>query len=692
MSLNDILGSATSGLAAAQAGLRAVSNNIANVSTAGYARERVSLTPGVTAGRVSGVIVGEPTRVADRFLEANVYARSGAFGRSDATSGYLDRLQALIGAPGAEAGLPARLDAVTASAVAMTGSQDTRATATAFTASVKDAVGSMRQLGEDVDGLRDDVTAELGDTITRINGLLSRIHDLNGTISSLKGLGRGTSGAEDQRVAALGELSSLVAVTVRDQPDGRVTIDTAGGAPLLDRRLRQLTPGGGDGPIGSIDIRFTDLKGNPAAATGDTITSPSIGGKLGGLLDLRNNLLPGFADRLGTLFTGLAGTLNAASNAATAVPAPASLTGRSSGLAPGDRLGFTGAATFAVTASDGSLVASTRIDFDALGANATVADAVAAINGGLGGAATASFADGSFSIAASGAGRGVVIAQDAASPSARGGVGFAHYFGLNDLVQSPEATLVPSGFAAGDPAGFAAGGQANFVLRDPAGRQLATYSLTPAPGSTFGSLAGDLNASPLGAFGAFALDAKGRLQFQPVPALAGASLSVPSDSTDRLGTGRSFSALMGLDAGRVLRSAQVTPAMLADPARLPLAQFQNVAAGAKALGAGDTRGATGFLDRLNQPADLGQAGVARLDNYASAVLGGAGLQASQAKGDLADATAKRDDAVARREGFSGVNVDEELSQMVVLQNSYSAAARVLSVASSMYDTLLSIVR
>ena len=46
----------------------------------------------------------------------------------------------------------------------------------------------------------------------------------------------------------------------------------------------------------------------------------------------------------------------------------------------------------------------------------------------------------------------------------------------------------------------------------------------------------------------------------------------------------------------------------------------------------------------------------------------------------------------RRDSFSGVNLDEELSQMVVLQNSYSAAARVMTTANQMYDTLLDMVR
>ena len=94
MSLNDILGAAHSGLTAAQTALKTVSTNIANVGTPGYARERVTLTTAVVQGRVTGVNVGEPTRVADRFLEDSVYARAGDVGRSDAEATYLDRLTA----------------------------------------------------------------------------------------------------------------------------------------------------------------------------------------------------------------------------------------------------------------------------------------------------------------------------------------------------------------------------------------------------------------------------------------------------------------------------------------------------------------------------------------------------------------------------------------------------------------------
>ena len=695
VSLSEIFGSALSGLNAAQAGLRNVSNNIANANTPGYAREKVAITTAVSAGNVNGVNVGETTRVADRFLEATVYSRSGDVGKADTTSSYLNQLQALLGTPGAEAGLSSRLDAINSSAVAMTADASSTQAVAAFTANVQDAIGSMQQLSGDVNSVRSDVESEVGNSVDRINGLLSRVYDLNNEVSRLDSLGRSSAGAADQRNSAVTELSSLMKVTVREQPDSRLTIETASGTPLLDRRLRLLSyPTGGDGTsqpsYPPIDIRFADVNGQPGVATGDKIDSVAVGGKLGGLLDLRDRTLPAFSEKLGVLFGGLAETLNAASNAGTTVPAPAQLTGVKTALSGADRLGFTGAATFAVTKSDGTLVASTKVDFDALGAGATVDDAVKAINTGLAGAGTASFAGGKLTIQASGSGNGVVVAQDAAKPSARAGVGFSQYFGLNDVVKSSDSTLTPSGFTASDPTGFTAGQTTEIVLRDATGKAVTHYTFTASAGQSFGDLVGQLNGSPIGSFGDFSLDDRGSLRFQADPNVPGAKLSIPSDSTDRYGTGRSLSSIAGLTGdANGLSSAMVRPDILADASKLPLAQYQaGKSVGDKVLGASDNRGATTFVDKLAQTVNLGKDGVSTLNRYSSLLLGGAGTDASQAANQLADASARRDDALNRRDSYSGVNVDEELANMITLQNSYSAAARVMTTASQMYDTLI----
>lgn len=698
MSLNEILGSAMSGLAASQAGMRSVSNNIANVGTAGYARERVGLSTGVTSGRVNGVVIGEPERVADKFLEGAVYRRAGDMGRSEAAASYFDRLQSLLGAPGAESGLAGRLSAIASSASKMTGIQGSAQSIAKFTSDVQDSINSLNQLDRDVSGLRADVESEVGYTVERSNVLLQQIHDLNDEVARLDGLGRSSAGASDRRMSALEELSGLMKVSIREQPDGRVTIDTASGQVLLDKRLRQLAYPGGSGAsqptYPAIDIRFANADGKMGASTGEKIDSAAVGGKLGGLIDLRDRALPEFSEKLGVLFSGLAESLNAASNAGTTMPPPATLEGRPSGLVGADRLGFTGTAVFAVVGTDGTLITKTNVDFSALGAGATVDDAIAAINAGLGGQGTASMVNGKLSITATAPGTGIAVAQDPTNPSNRAGVGFSQYFGLNDIVRSETSSLVPSGLNAGDPHGFGPGETAEIVLRDASGRALTSYTLTGAAGSTYGDLVTELNGSPLGGFGSFALDNRGRIQFQPTVATTGATISIPSDSTNRLGTGSSFSSLSGLTGqASGLGGAQVRPDMLASASHLPLALLQlNVAVGEKAIGAGDTRNATGFVDNLAKAVDLGKDGVITVERFSSLLLGRAGAQAAQAKSALEDSAARHGDAIDRRDSFSGVNVDEELAQMVVLQNSYSAAARVMTTASQMYDTLIAMLK
>lgn len=695
MSINSILSSAISGLSASQAGMQVVSTNVANVGTVGYARQTVSQSASVAGGTVNGVVVGEPSRVADKFLENAVYKRAGTAGRAEAAASYLDRLQALLGSPSSDSGLTARLSAISSSVSQVTGLQGSAESVALFTGNVDDTIDTLQGLQSDVTNLRADVESEVSDTVDRVNGLLQKIHGLNSDVSRLQGLGLSTSGPADERMSALEELSGLVEVSVREQPDGRVTIDTASGQVLLDKRLRQLSyadqgAGAAQTSYSAIDIRFASDNGTMQASTGETISSTAVGGKLGGLLDMRDRVLPGFSEQLGQLFTGLAQTLNAVSNGGTSLPAPQTLTGQANGLIGSDRLGFTGKATFAVVSSDGTMVAKTTVDFDALPANATVDDAVAAINAGLSPAATASFTDGVLSISAASSANGIAIAQDADTPSDRAGVGFSQFFGLNNLVRSGTSGLVPSGFTASDPTGFTAGETTKLVLRDSSGKILTSQTLTAADGDTWGDVITQLNGGELAKYGSFALDDTGRVAFTPRVGNSGATIEVPVDSTNRYGTGLTFSALSGLTgAASGLATAQLSADMLNDTSRVPLAQLQaRAAVGEKAIGAGDIRNATAFVDALSGTADFGKDGKATISAFANRLLGNIGAQASLAQTTYEDASARLTDAATRRDSYSGVNIDEELAQMVVLQNSYSAAARVMTTASQMYDTLL----
>lgn len=697
MSLSQILSSAKSGLSAAQAGMQTVSNNISNVSVAGYARQTTNVSTRVVSGQVSGVVVGEPSRVADKFLESAVYSRAGTAGSSEAKADYLDRLQSLLGSTDSSSSLVSQLTSITTAVSEITGLQSSAASVSQFTGNIADTLDTLNALQDDVADLQGEAESEVIDTVDRINTLLVKINGLNSEVASLQGLGMSTSGPADERMSALEELSGLVSLNVREQDDGKVYLETEGGQVLLDNKLRQLSYSSGSGSAQptyqDIEIVFADADGTPGVATGQSIDSGTVGGKLAGLLDTRDRILPEFSEQLGQVFSGLANTLNAASNNGTSLPAPRTLTGQANGLIGTDRLGFTGAATFAVVTSDGTLIKSVTIDFDALGSDATVDDAVAAINAGLDPKASASFTDGVLSISASNSANGIAIAQDEDNPSDRAGSGFSQFFGLNNIVRTEGSALVDSGFVSSDEHGFASGETASLTLRSASGKTLATYTLDTSVGTTWGDLVDDLNAGDLGAYGTFSLDDSGRIAFSPSTGNAGATISIPSDSTDRYGTGLSFSALSGLTGNASgLDDAYVDADMLANASSVPLAQLQlDAGIGENAIGSGDLRNATEFVNALTGLANFGKDGSATIEGFATSLVGQIGTEASRAASTAEDASARLTDAVDRRDSYSGVNIDEELAQMVILQNSYSASARVMTTASDMYDALIAMV-
>jgi flagellar hook-associated protein 1 FlgK len=673
MSLNHILSTATSGLNASQAALRSISNNIANVNTPGYARERAELEALVAGGVGNGVRVSGVERITNRFLEAAAYAAHGDAGRYKVQQAYLDRLIAEFGAPGSETGLAGRIDALTSAAIALTSNPADLTARRALLDRAGGAIREIQRLAAATANQRAEAESEIASSIDRINVLLKRVETLNASIAAAGFAGTSTASLAGQRAQALNELGELVAIDVREQPTGAVEVTTKTGIVLVDRHARQVnytSPPAVAGLAAYPPISIARADGEP---TGEVLTLTNAGGKLGGLLDLRDRQLPATETELAALFAEIAGTLNTASNAGSAVPAPNALNGRNTGLVASDRAGFSGRAVFAVTDASGTVVARTTLD---LSTTATVADVIVAINAGLGGAATASFSGGRLQLTAANPANGVVVADDPASPTARGGVGFAHYFGFNDIVSA--TALVASGLIASDAHGFSTGETAGFQLRDASGRIIASASLSPVSGGTVGDLLAVLNASAIGAHGAFALSPQGVLEFTPGPSTPGATLALVSDSTNRAGTGVSLGQILRVPPAANAALAGAT--VLTDARRLPLARFDTSAAvGQVALFAADTRGANALASALGsggasaQVADL----VARV-----------GADARSAADAAADAGARRDDAVARRDDFSGVNLDEELAQMIAFQNSYSAAARLITAAREMYDILL----
>ena len=699
MSITEVISTGLSGLNASQAGLKALSNNLANVQTPGYARERVGFTPNVLGGRVQGVNATQLERTADRFLEAASFKASGEVGRLETIERHLKLLQTQLGQPGSSTSLVAKFDRIKSAAIEMTSPGVGSTASRSFISALDSALTDMKDLSTSIERTGSDAASEVGSTVDEVNSLIERIAGYNDDVAQARAFSRSTAGYEDQRTAALQELGKLVQLQAREQPDGRLFLETSSGVALLDRqprRLRAVDTGAGAAKsvYGGIEVSFFDRASRATTLTGETLDAATTGGKLGALMDLRDRIVPDIVSNLGQLFGSFAGALNAVHNENVASPPANKLEGRATGLVGTDAGHFAGAATFAITDRSGKLVAKTTVDFDALPAASTIDDAVAAINAGLGGAGTAAFSNGKLTLKATAAANGIAVAGDPARPATRSGVGFAQAFGLNDLIEST-SSLMPAGFAFGDAHGFPAGQTMELALRDASGRVLAKHSLSTSVGSTVGDLFTDLNASPLGALSTFGLDETGRLKVQPNGTVA-VSLIVVSDGTVRSGTGVTLSSTLGagLDfQADALSGARIRSDVSLDATRLAIAKLDTSAAvGGLAIAAGDARGAVGFVDALSGQVDIPGWGRVALDGRGADFISSASAEAMRAAEAREDSAARLADIDQRRDQIAGVSIDEELSQMVLYQNSYSASARLVTAASQMYEELLGLIR
>ncbi len=300
-SLYGTLNVALSTLQAQQAGIDTASNNLANVNTPGYARQRAVLGeigPLEGGGPGGGVSVEKIASIRDKVLELRLHQETQAqagvssflaaaqqaqsqfndtqgAGVQSAISGFFASLQQLSTDP---ANLPARQSVLLA---AQNLGQVFDRTTAALT------------------GQQAAIDRSVVDTLAQVNTLTSQIAGLNLRIEQAAAVDAGS--LEDQRTQAIRQLSQLIDVNVIPTEHGGVTVATADGAALV---------------VGPSQVKL-DAQLDPATgfqhvfSQGADITSSVQAGQLGGDFKARDQLVPGLLQQLKTISAGIANAVNA---------------------------------------------------------------------------------------------------------------------------------------------------------------------------------------------------------------------------------------------------------------------------------------------------------------------------------------------------------------------------------------------
>jgi flagellar hook-associated protein 1 FlgK len=632
------------------AALQTTGNNIANANVDGYSRQTVELK--TSTGQFTGagffgkgVDVATVTRAHDAFLTREAQASQSLAELDRARLEQLERLENVF--PLGEAGIGYAAGQFLNAMVDLASRPQDAATRQVVLARAADVASRFADAAGRLDGLQGGVTQDLRAGVTEVNALAARIAQVNQQIAAALGTGHAPNDLLDQRDQLVAQLGKFVQVTTIPGDDGTLGVFIAGGQRLVlgnQASTLQVTSDPMDSSRSAVGIVENGIA---RALPADLLA----GGSIAGLLRFQNEDLAAARNLLGQMAVALASSVNEQQGLGLDLRQP-----------PG-----TGAPIFALGApqalpaagnqrdASGNFVASVSLDIaDASQVLATeyelMADPATA-----GAWLVTRRSDGLVRTIASGDvvdGMRITVGTPAPGPNDR--------FLLQPVTRAANAMQRvlddPRGIAAASPLAAAAD-VANTGTGTVGALRVVSAAADP-----------QLTASiTFGAGGAYTWE----LRDAATNALSGTGSGTWSAGSPIALNGFELT-LNGVPAaGDVFTVAKTTQ---------PASDNGNALAFV-ALRDAPLVGRT--LDASGNPAG----GETITDAYASA-LGDVGVRVQSARASSEISARVAADAESERAAKAGVNLDEEAARLIQFQQSYQAAAKVLQIAQSVFDTLL----
>jgi len=296
-----------SGLSAVQKAFDIIGNNLANAATDGYHRQRVNLAPAYSSqiGDVilgGGVDVASITRMIDNLLEEEILRQQSL---SDQVSQELTTLRSVENAFGelsTSGGLSAAIDEFFNALQDLSAHPTEAIWQNQVVTAAETLADQFRTLGGFLNTLENQIKLEAENTIEQINTLITQTAELNGEIKRREMTGGQTNNLRDQRDQRITELSELVGLETQAQEHGTVNVSIAGipavsGTTAFELEVG-LTTGGTGSSLGVSIAGMYNYK------------TDVQGGRLGGLLSLRNELISDVHSNLDSLASAIIQQIN----------------------------------------------------------------------------------------------------------------------------------------------------------------------------------------------------------------------------------------------------------------------------------------------------------------------------------------------------------------------------------------------
>ncbi|MFZ5605109.1 MAG: flagellar hook-associated protein FlgK [Pseudomonadota bacterium] len=654
----DLAGIALSGLRASQTSLSTVSHNIVNVDTAGYSRQRTELATRIPLQYGSGFIgqgvdVEGITRISNQFVTDQLRRDTQNFNSYNSYYEYAVRMDSLLGDE--STAITPTLQSFFDGLEELANDPSSIAARQVLLSEGRALVNRFNTVYDQVYQQNETLNTEMATIASQVTQLAKSIANLNDSIRTVasNNVGQLPNDLLDQRDEAIRQLSELVGVQVVADDNLTVNVFIGSGQPLVL---------GGDSYTLSTDTGNSGISRNNVILTAGNnnqdITAQLSGGRLGGLLQVRQELIDPIFNELGRMATVLADTFNDQHQLGM------DLNNQLGGLFFGDinspvaeaqrvsaSLDNAGAASLSVTISDAGALTADNYELRFDGANYSLINAAS-------NSTIATFAD-------PGAGGTVVVASE----------GFTLNFIAGASVAGDSFMITPTRMGAAEisleidnvkqvaaampvrtqlpQSNTGAGFVENVVVSDTTAADFATpYTLTPPYTVVFTS----------------------------------------ATTYDVINTTTS-----AVVVGGVAFTPNQSNGLLQQAGLYPASGYDVVYNGVPALGdqiviqynnggVGDNRNAL-LLGKLSSTKTIDNGATTYQSAYGQ-LVSGVGTRTRDAEvGQEASESIMRQ-SEAQRESISGVNLDEEAADLMRFQQAYQASARVIQVSSELFDSIL----
>ena len=304
----DILGVAISGLKASQALMSNTSMNIANAATAGYHRRTtaVSASPDVVIGGQSlgtGVTITGTSRTIDD-IQQNIY-RQNLSSQSEfyARTSFSEQINNLLS--GDETSISTGINDFFTSLQGLSNKPSDTAARSVVLNEANSLVAKITTMNGLLQDLVNDMNYQTQAVVNQINSIATNIVQLNVNILASSSVNIEPSTLLDQRDNLLDQLAALVNVQTIAQADGGINVLIGNSQPLVVG-IQQMPLAAVTNPNdpSRMDIVNT-LGGN------NVITDEIVGGQIGGLYSIRNDVIDYTQTRMNRVTMVFANSINA---------------------------------------------------------------------------------------------------------------------------------------------------------------------------------------------------------------------------------------------------------------------------------------------------------------------------------------------------------------------------------------------